>query len=76
LKERETLEHLAKRFELAPTQISLWKAKAISNFDLLFGVDKKKSKKPEVDVKALYAQIGERKYVSCFVTIIREAICL
>ncbi len=40
LKERETLEYLAKKFELAPTQISLWKAEAISNFDLLFGVDK------------------------------------
>jgi transposase len=61
LKERETLEHLAKKFELAPTQISLWKAEAISNFGLLFGVDKKKSKEPEVDIKALYAQIGEQK---------------
>ena len=27
----------------------------------LFGVDKKKSKEPEVDIKALYAQIGEQK---------------
>ena len=29
LNERETLKHLAEKFELAPTQISLWKEEAI-----------------------------------------------
>jgi transposase len=61
LKERDTLEVLAKKYELLPTQISLWKAEAISNFELLFGAEKIKSKTPEVNIQVLYAQIGEQK---------------
>ena len=36
LKERETLESLAKKYELQPTQISLWKSQAMNNFSALF----------------------------------------
>ncbi|SHM60896.1 hypothetical protein [Flavobacterium xanthum] len=31
LRETETLEVLAKKYELLPTQISIWKAEAIKN---------------------------------------------
>ena len=59
LKERETLESLAKKYELQPTQISLWKAQAMSNFPALFSSDKPKDKESDVDVQQLYAQIGK-----------------
>jgi transposase-like protein len=61
LKERETLENLAKKYELLPTQISLWKAEALSNFSNVFGADKAIKQKQEVDIQTLYAQIGEQK---------------
>ena len=59
LKERETLESLAKKYELQPTQISLWKTQAMSNFPALFSSDKPKDKENDVDVQQLYAQIGK-----------------
>ena len=31
LKERTTIEQLAKKYELQPSQISLWKSQALSN---------------------------------------------
>lgn len=60
LKERETLESLAKKYELQPTQISMWKSQALSNFAMLFIKDNK----PEVsineaEIEGLYAQIGK-----------------
>ena len=59
LKERETLESLAKKYELQPTQISLWKSQAMNNFYALFSQEKEKDKENEVDVQQLYAQIGK-----------------
>ena len=35
LKEIETLEHLAKKYELAPTQTSLWKEDAIGKIPFI-----------------------------------------
>jgi len=66
LKERETIEVLAKKFELQPTQISLWKSQALGNFDAVFSNDNPTEKKPEVDVQILYAQIGELKVANDF----------
>lgn len=59
LKERETLESLAKKYELQPTQISLWKTQAMIKFSALFSTDKTKGKEDDVDVQQLYAQIGK-----------------
>lgn len=62
LKERSTLEVLAKKFELQPTQISKWKAEALGNFENVFsGENKDAEKKKEADLQVLYAQIGEQK---------------
>lgn len=61
LKERETIESLAKKFELQPSQISLWKAEALSNFEQVFGKQSKKTDVPAVDIENLYAQIGQQK---------------
>lgn len=60
LKERETLESLAKKFELQPAQISLWKTQAMGNFPELFNSgDKSQSQDKSVDLQELYAQIGK-----------------
>ncbi|MFZ4462830.1 MAG: hypothetical protein ACOYN5_03240 [Bacteroidales bacterium] len=59
LKERETLDSLAKKYEFQPTQISLWKTLAKRNFPALFSSDKPKNKENDVDVQQLYAQIGK-----------------
>ena len=61
LKERETIEVLAKKYELQPSQISLWKTEALANFELLFGKKGKQEEAPGVDIEKLYAQIGQQK---------------
>ena len=61
LKERESIESLAKKYELQPGQISVWKSQAIENFTRLFSGEKKEDKSKEIDVQQLYAQIGELK---------------
>lgn len=60
LKERETLESLAKKYELQPAQISLGESQAMSDFSALFSPgDKSKDQDKDVDVQQLYAQIGK-----------------
>lgn len=66
LKERETLESLAKKYDLLPTQISAWKAQALQNFDQVFSVDKAEKKEKAVDVDKLYSQIGQLKVENDF----------
>ena len=44
LSEKKTLEVLAKKFELLPTQISIWKAEAINNISAVFGQEKEVAK--------------------------------
>jgi transposase-like protein len=66
LKERETLESLAKKYELQPTQISLWKQQAMSNFSKVFNEKPTQTSKEDVDVQTLYAQIGELKVANDF----------
>lgn len=59
LKERETLESLAKKYGLQPAQISTWKTQAINNMGELFVTEKPKKTEGEVDVQQLYARIGK-----------------
>lgn len=61
LKEQETIEALAKKYELQPSQISLWKSEAISNFDQLFSKKGIPKEEKQVDINSLYAQIGQQK---------------
>ena len=44
LKECETLESLAKKYELLSTQISTWKAQTLQNFGQAFNSDKQQQK--------------------------------
>lgn len=68
----ETLEVLAKKYELLPTQISAWKAEAIKNISAVFTQEKPASKKEEIPAEKLFARIGqltlENDYLkkSCF----------
>jgi len=61
LKERVTLEVLAKKYELTPTQISTWKSQALKNFGNLFSADSVEPKDKGVETHILYAQIGQLK---------------
>ena len=66
LKERDTLEQLTKKYELQPTQISLWKAQAIKQFGSLFSTETHKESADHIDIQLLYAQIGELKVANDF----------
>jgi transposase len=66
LKERESLEVIAKKYELIPTQITTWKTAALKKFPELFGNELKTDTKKDVDIQALYAQIGQLKVENDF----------
>lgn len=66
LKERDSLEVLAKKYELLPTQITTWKSIAIKKFPELFGNELRPEQKNGVDIQSLYAQIGQLKVENDF----------
>lgn len=59
LKEGKTLSDLAQEFKLHPAQITKWKSLAIQGIQQLFEDRRKKRVVPDVDIEALYAQIGK-----------------
>lgn len=59
LKEKQTLEVLAKKYELLPNQISMWKVEAIKNISLVFNQEKEVAKKDEISSEKLFARIGQ-----------------
>lgn len=64
LKERNTIEELARKYELHPTQISLWKKEFIERAASVFNstVQQKENKQEQEKVlEKLYAQIGQQK---------------
>ena len=66
LKKRESLESLAKKYELLPTQISAWKSQALLNFSNVFCKESSDEKKDSVETQILYAQIGQLKVENDF----------
>jgi transposase-like protein len=66
LKERTTIEELAKKYELQPSQIRLWKSQALSNFGNVFQSDSSNEKEKQIDTEKLYAQIGQLKVENDF----------
>lgn len=66
LKERTTIEQIAKKYELHPSQISLWKSQALSNFGNVFQKDDSNEKEKGIETEKLYAQIGQLKVENDF----------
>ena len=59
LKEQQTLQELANKYEVHPNQISSWKQEFIQNSASLFSKGKKKEE--SVDSSRLYEEIGRLK---------------
>jgi len=67
LKERSTIEELARKYELHPTQINTWKKEAVSKMSSVFGADKSEDTTDhEQQTEKLYAQIGQLKVENDF----------
>jgi len=58
LQERESIQELAKRYELHPTQISTWKSQFLSSASDVFekGVDKRDDEKEKTE---LFKKVGQ-----------------
>ncbi|HVZ96309.1 MAG TPA: transposase [Chitinophagaceae bacterium] len=66
-KERSTIEELARKYELHPTQINTWKREAVANMAAVFGTDKADAAADnEKQTEKLYAQIGQLKVENDF----------
>src|SRR5690349_13447839 len=63
IKEQQTIEALAKKYEVHPTQINTWKKEFLQHSSAVFEKDGNASNGDEKDrlIQALYAQIGEQK---------------
>lgn len=67
LRERSTIEELARKYELHPTQINLWKKEAVSKLSSVFvksGDVADENKEEQID--KLYSQIGQLKVENDF----------
>ena len=64
LKEQTSLEELARRYELHPNQIGIWKKEFLTKATMVFSSDEKISddkKQQEALLDKLYSQIGQQK---------------
>lgn len=62
LKDRNTIDEIAKKYELHPNQISLWKKEFLANAAAAFGGDKDEGRTDkEAETGKLYEQIGRQK---------------
>ena len=66
LKEQETLEVLAHKYKLLPSQISLWKSEVVKNITTGVYDGKKVEKEDTISIEKLYAEIGMLKMENDF----------
>ena len=59
LKDNKTLSDLTQEFKIHAAQIVRWKTLATQELSKLFEDGRQKKKDPDIDVEALYAQIGK-----------------
>ncbi len=62
LKERHSIEELARTYELHPNQISLWKKDFLSRAASVFSNAPAASAQQDPQTEKLYAQIGELQF--------------
>lgn len=65
-KERSTIEELARKYELHPTQRNTWKREAMANMANVFGDRPEAANDSEQQTQQLYAQIGQLKVENDF----------
>jgi transposase-like protein len=63
LKERETIQQLAVKYEIHPNQITTWKKQFLDNADAAFGQEGKNDELQQArqQLDELYKQIGQMK---------------
>ena len=64
IRERNSIEEIARKYELHPNQISIWKKEFLNKAALVFSSDEKNSTdktQQEALMDKLYAQIGQQK---------------
>lgn len=67
IKERQSIESLAKKFDLHPTQINAWKKEFLQHSAVVFEKDGSGGSEDNAAlIQALYAQIGELKVANDF----------
>ena len=67
IKEQQTIEALAKKYDLHPTQINTWKKEFLNNSAAVFEKEgKAQGDGNEQLIQGLYAQIGELKVANDF----------
>lgn len=60
IRERHTVEELARKYELHPTQINTWKREFLSKAAAVFsGPDPEAEAQKDADTDKLYAKIGQ-----------------
>ncbi len=66
IKEKQTIEEIAHKYELHPSVVKNWKKIVIENLSNCFSNDTKSTKMTEQESKELYAQIGKLKVENDF----------
>ena len=66
IKEKETIEDIAHKYELHPSVVKNWKKIVVENLSNCFSGESKAKKVAELDAKELYAQIGLLKVENDF----------
>jgi transposase-like protein len=66
IKEKQTIEEIAHKYELHPSVVKNWKKIVIDNLSNCFSGESKANKVGEQDAKELYAQIGKLKVENDF----------
>jgi len=61
LKERQTIEEIAHKYELHPSVVKTWKKQAQENLNKTFNMSPVQSKSEEALIEKLYSQIGQLK---------------